>query len=260
MQGYPVRSLFSYQFAGLNEQGIPQVINENGEVVTSDVNFQSFDATHLVYEGPTDPTITGGFGNTVSWKNFRLNVFLTYSFGNKIRLDPVFKYSYDDMQALPREFKNRWVTPGDEMYTTIPAIATYRQYVADSQLSRAYNAYNYSTERIADGGFVRLKEISLTYDLPESFLKKIRFSSASVKVQATNLCLLYADKKLNGQIRNSSTQVVWQLLTRSSSHSLFVSACRIVKQINRQQNYEIAKIIIYRCCWIGITHIVQRFS
>ena len=85
------------------------------------------------------------------------------------------------------------------MYTTIPAIATYRQYVADSQLSRAYNAYNYSTERIADGGFVRLKEISLTYDLPESFLKKIRFSSASVKVQATNLCLLYADKKLNGQ-------------------------------------------------------------
>lgn len=199
LQGYPVRSLFSYQFAGLNEQGIPQVINENGEVVTSDVNFQSFDATHLVYEGPTDPTITGGFGNTVSWKNFRLNVFLTYSFGNKIRLDPVFKYSYDDMQALPREFKNRWVTPGDEMYTTIPAIATYRQYVADSQLSRAYNAYNYSTERIADGGFVRLKEISLTYDLPESFLKKIRFSSASVKVQATNLCLLYADKKLNGQ-------------------------------------------------------------
>ena len=126
-------------------------------------------------------------------------MFLTYSFGNKIRLDPVFKYSYDDMQALPREFKNRWVTPGDEMYTTIPAIATYRQYVADSQLSRAYNAYNYSTERIADGGFVRLKEISLTYDLPESFLKKIRFSSASVKVQATNLCLLYADKKLNGQ-------------------------------------------------------------
>lgn len=58
LQGYPVRSLFSYQFAGLNEQGIPQVINENGEVVTSDVNFQSFDATHLVYEGPTDPTIT----------------------------------------------------------------------------------------------------------------------------------------------------------------------------------------------------------
>ena len=100
-----MRSLFSYQFAGLNEQGLPQVINENGEVATSDVNFQSFDATHLVYEGPTDPTITGGFGNTVSWKNFRLNVFLTYSFGNKIRLDPVFKYSYDDMQALPRELR-----------------------------------------------------------------------------------------------------------------------------------------------------------
>ena len=66
-------------------------------------------------------------------------------------------------------------------------------------MDRAYNAYNYSTERIAEGGFIRVKEVSLTYDLPKSFLEKIKFYSASIKVQATNLCLLYADKKLNGQ-------------------------------------------------------------
>ena len=133
------------------------------------------------------------------WKNFRLNVFLTYSFGNKVRLDPVFSNSYDDMTALPREFKNRWTLPGDEAYTTIPVIASKRQDEQDQYLERAYSAYNYSTERVADGGFIRLKEVSLTYDLPKSFLEKIRFSSASLKLQATNLCLLYADKKLNGQ-------------------------------------------------------------
>ncbi len=199
LKGYPVRSLFSYQFEGLNEQGLPQVINENGEKTVTDINFQSFDASHLVYEGPTDPTITGGFGNTVSWKNFRLNVFMTYSFGNKLRLDPIFSNSYSDEQAMPREFSNRWVAPGDENVTTIPVIASYRQNAEISQLSRAYNAYNYSTERVADGGFIRLKEISLTYDLPKSFLEKIRFTSASLKFQATNICLLYADKKLNGQ-------------------------------------------------------------
>ena len=198
-EGYPVRSLFSYQFAGLNDEGLPQVVNEKGEVTLTDINFQEYDNPYLVYEGPTDPTITGGFGNTLSWKNFRLNVFMTYSFGNKLRLDPIFSNEYDDMQALPREFKNRWTMPGDEAYTTIPVIASKRQNESISYLERAYSAYNYSTERIADGGFIRLKEVSLTYDLPKSFLEKIKFTSASLKLQATNVCLLYADKKLNGQ-------------------------------------------------------------
>lgn len=200
LQGYPVRALFSIPFVGLNEEGLPTFINEDGEVVVDDINFQEFEKTgYLKYEGPTDPTITGGFGNIFKWKNFRLNVFMTYSFGNKIRLNPVFAASYDDLTAMPKEFKNRWTLPGDEKYTNIPVIASKRQYMNYDNLDAAYSAYNYSTERIADGGFIRLKEVSLTYDLPKSFLEKIKFSSASLKVQATNLCLLYADKKLNGQ-------------------------------------------------------------
>ena len=199
-EGYPVRAIFSIPFVGLNEEGIPQVINQDGVVTTTDINFQEFEKTDfLKYEGPTAPTITGGFGNILTWKNFKLNVFMTYSFGNKIRLDPVFSASYDDLTAMPKEFKNRWVQPGDEKYTTIPVIASRRQYKNYDYLSRAYNAYNYSTERIADGGFIRLKEISLTYDLPKSFLEKIHFTSASIKAQATNLWLIYSDDKLNGQ-------------------------------------------------------------
>ena len=200
LEGYPVRAIFSIPFMGLNEEGLPTFLNEDGEVVVDDINFQEFEKTgYLKYEGPTDPTITGGFGNIFTWKNFRLNVFLTYSFGNKVRLNPIFSSSYDDLASMPKEFKNRWTLPGDEAHTTIPVIASKRQNERYLYLDYAYNAYNYSTERIADGGFIRLKEVSLTYDLPKSFLQKIRFSSASVKVQATNLCLLYADKKLNGQ-------------------------------------------------------------
>lgn len=59
----------------------------------------------LIYEGPTDPTITGSFGNIFRYKNFRLNIFLTYSFGNKIRLDPVFSNKYTDLTAMPKEYK-----------------------------------------------------------------------------------------------------------------------------------------------------------
>lgn len=200
LQGYPVRSLFSMDFQGLNEEGVPTFINESGEVTTSDVNFQERDKkSHLIYEGSTDPTITGSFGNVFAYKGFKLNVFITYSFGNVIRLDPSFHNKYSDLDATPKEFKNRWMTSGNEQYTTIPSIADRRMNTQDTHLSRAYNAYNYSTERVAKGDFIRMKEISLSYDFPKTWINRLKLSTASLKLQATNLFLIYADDKLNGQ-------------------------------------------------------------
>ena len=199
-EGYPHRSLFSIPFVGLNDEGIPNIINESGEVTTTDINFQEFDnLDFLKYEGPAEPVYTGGLNNMFRWKNWRLNVFITYSFGNKLRLDPVFSAGYSDQTAMPKEFKNRWVMPGDEKITNIPTIASVRQYYNDRYLGYAYNAYNYSTARVADGGFIRLKDVSLTYDFNQNTIKKIGLGTASVKLDVTNLFLIYADKKLNGQ-------------------------------------------------------------
>lgn len=200
MAGYPVRSLFSMDFKGLNEDGLPTFINEKGELTVSKINFQDRDSkSYLIYEGPTDPTITGSLGNLFTYKNFRLNVFMTYSYGNVIRLDPVFSNRYSDLDAMPKEFKNRWTMAGDEKITTIPVIADQRQNKSDNYLKYAYNAYNYSTARVAKGDFIRMKEISLSYDLPKEWLKSLKISDVSLKIQATNLFLIYADKKLNGQ-------------------------------------------------------------
>ena len=199
-QGYPQSALFSIPFVGLNDEGIPMIINEQGVETTTDINFQEYEKLDfLKYEGPMEAPYTGGFNNTVTWKRLRLNVFLTYSFGNVIRMDKVFSARYSDMSAMPREFKNRWVIPGDEKKTDIPAIASRRQYVNDSHLSYAYNAYNYSEARVAKGDFIRLKDISLTYELPSQFIRRIGLGTASLRFNATNLWLLYADKKLNGQ-------------------------------------------------------------
>lgn len=100
---------------------------------------------------------------------------------------------------MPKEFKNRWTTAGDEKYTDIPVIADLRVYNNDSYLNRAYNAYNLSTARVAKGDFIRMKEISLAYDFPKKWVNALSLSNVSMKLQATNLFLLYADKKLNGQ-------------------------------------------------------------
>lgn len=200
LPGYPHRGLFSIRFAGLDSNGIPTFYNEKGEITSTDINLQGSDNFDwLQYEGPMEPTFFGSFGNTFRYKGWNLNVYFTYSGGNKVRLDPAFSATYNDQVATPREFKNRWTLPGDEAKTNVPAILSYRQYYDNTDLRVAYNVYNYSTERVADGGFIRLKEISLSYEFPKKWLDPLKVSNLSLKIQATNLCLLYADKKLNGQ-------------------------------------------------------------
>ncbi|MBQ9640153.1 MAG: SusC/RagA family TonB-linked outer membrane protein [Bacteroidaceae bacterium] len=202
MEGYPVRSVFSIPFLGLNKEGFPVFAGHDGQPTTTGVFFQETDPEmlkFLEYSGSADPTDMGSFGNVFKFKGFTLNLFVTYSFGNKVRLDPVFSSRYNDLVAMPKEFKNRWVVPGDEQFTDIPVIASTRQNRNDTDLGIAYSSYNYSTARVAKGDFIRMKEISLSYDFPQSLISPLKINSLSLKLQATNLFLIYADKKLNGQ-------------------------------------------------------------
>ena len=210
MEGRPVGALYSIPFAGLTEEGLPTFFIDKEQTKVAGpgnydaIYFQEFEnVDYLKYEGSIDPTITGSFGNTFSWKGLKLNVFFTYSFGNVLRLDPlcpVYSSDYSDLTASMKEMKNRWMVPGDENITSIPAIATVRQMREINALNNAYSAYNYSTERVAKGDFIRLKELSLAYDLPKKvFEGQKAVSSFGVKLSATNLWLAYADKKLNGR-------------------------------------------------------------
>lgn len=200
MQGYPVRALFSIPFMGLDKNGHPQILNEKGQVTTYDINFQERNNTsYLKYEGPTDPTYTGSLGNMFNYKGFHLNIFMTYAFGNVVRLNPVFSGQYNDLSSMTKVYKNRWMQAGDENKTNVPGILSAREYKENSQLRYGYNAYNYTTERIAKGDFIRMKEISLAYDFPAKWFHGTAVNNISVKLQATNLFLIYADKKLNGQ-------------------------------------------------------------
>ena len=208
-EGRPVRALYSIPFAGLNDEGLPTFYTkkdkETGKYLEesrtlSDIYYQeNKELDFLKYEGPTDPTITGSLGNDFTYKGFRLNVFITYSFGNVVRLDEAFAVAYSDLSSMPREFKNRWVIPGDEKTTNIPVIASLRQYSNNRYIAYGYNAYNYCDIRVAKGDFIRMKEISISYAVPQKFLSKLNFSNTSLKLQVTNPFLIYADKKLNGQ-------------------------------------------------------------
>jgi hypothetical protein len=193
--GYPARGLFSIDFQNINEEtGVPSFINEDGNL-SQDVYLQSTDVKYLKYQGPVDPLFNGGFYNSFSYKGFTASALFTFSAGNKVRLNPTYKNSYSDLDALPNDFLYRFVQYKDNQ---TPSIVEPRNL---DRLDGAYpyNAYNYSTSRIADGGFVRLKSVTMGYALPNTTVNKIGFKTASLTLVANNLALLYSDSKLNGQ-------------------------------------------------------------
>lgn len=200
-EDYPINSIFSLQNAGLDPtNGVPRFINENG-VVSNGVYLQSIKTQYLKYEGPADPTITGGWDNTFRYKGFSVNALITYQAGNKVRLRPTYTNFYTDLDVSPNEFKGRWQIPGDELLTNIPSIPSIDY--TNAELARAtvypYANYNYSSARVVDGGFVRLKKVTVTYAIPSDFTKKIGLKNSSISFTGNNLWLIYSDKNLHGQ-------------------------------------------------------------
>lgn len=199
LEGYPVNGLFSIDYQGLvRNNGSPLFINEK-DTIGSTVYLQDENVQYLVFEGPVDPKFNGGFSNTFNYRNFSLNVFVTYQAGNKIRLYPAFRNTYSDYDAMPKEFYDRWMQPGDNVVPGVqPAILdAYTAYLLRD--TYAYNNYNYSTARVASGDFIRLKTVSLTYLLGRAALQKIGLNSGSVTASAINPWLIYSDAKLKGQ-------------------------------------------------------------
>ncbi|MEM9328489.1 MAG: SusC/RagA family TonB-linked outer membrane protein [Bacteroidota bacterium] len=199
--GQPRRSLYSTNFAGLNSQGIATFLGSDGETVLQ-FDLQERDGLEdiLVFEGSVEPRGSGGFTNTFSYNNFSLFVLLSYKFGYKIRLNDAFFERYTDFDALPGELVDRWVVPGDEDLTNIPTIVDRNAAQADGDVVQSYRLYNKSTERVANGDYVRLKTVRLTYNLPSNWVQKVGLQTANVSVEGLNLALLYSDQEnLRGQ-------------------------------------------------------------
>lgn len=205
--GYPKGALFSYKFEGLNNYGLPTFLTEDPDFNPAKpydlIDFQDTDKVldYLVYEGPTEANVSGGLSNSFTYKNWDFSFFISFSSGNKVRLASAYKSKYTDLDVFPREFVNRWIASGDENITNVPTIPSQSvlQAFGENELERAYNAYNYSTARTADGDFIRMKNIALGYNFDKQTINKLGISNFRLSLQTTNPFLIYSDSKLGGQ-------------------------------------------------------------
>ena len=142
--------------------------------MNGDGKIDDYDRTII---GCGQPLHTGGFSNTFTWKNFDLNIFFTWSYGNDIlnanRL--IFESGYKSQTNQLASFADRW-TP-ENPTSNIPR-------------TNATGNEEYSSRIIEDGSFLRLKNVSLGYTFSGRGIRKAGISSLRLYVSADNIWTL----------------------------------------------------------------------
>ncbi|RXK59388.1 SusC/RagA family TonB-linked outer membrane protein [Lacibacter luteus] len=144
----------------------------------------SYNAATRQYIGKSAaPKFTGGVTNTFAYNNFTLTAFLNFVYGNRVYNDSRFYFDNDGLYESYNQMQlakgwSRWSKPGD--------IATHPKPVHGR--TDASNAS--STRYLEDGSYIRLRNIRLSYDLPNSVISKAKLSAVRFFVSGDNLWTL----------------------------------------------------------------------
>ncbi|MBR9854331.1 MAG: SusC/RagA family TonB-linked outer membrane protein [Algicola sp.] len=180
IEGYPIDYIYNFRWAGLSEDGHPQIYDNEGNIYSSEDPELDPQIEWLNYAGSTAPKYFGSVVNTLRYKGFRLNTIFTYKFGHVMRLPTVYVRGSDLLLA---EVDNRWRQPGDENTTDIPRMYDVAQQpFVRTQFSEA------NDNRTKSASFVRLNNVNLIYDFPKGILGK-EIQSLQIQAQATNVAL-----------------------------------------------------------------------
>ncbi|ALI99866.1 SusC/RagA family TonB-linked outer membrane protein [Rufibacter tibetensis] len=200
----PFGSFYGYKFKGVykdaestiaKDKNGNAIIGPNGQVVpmrfgypTVDYVFQPGDAMYedinhdgnidykdVVYLGNANPRLTGGFGPTVRYKNWRLNMFFN------------FRYKYDIVNQTKMYTENMY----DFSNQSTAILRRWRRSGDVTDMPRALNnmGYNWlaSDRYVEDGSFLRFKTVTVRYYLPKHLIQRLRANDLSFYVTANNL-------------------------------------------------------------------------
>ena len=170
VEGKPADALYVYRFAGLNEEGHATYWNAQGERV---LGSQAIDPEDVVYAGTTRPKFDMSFTNWFTYKNFDLSFMFIAKLGHKYRKD-----SFSGTNYINRHVTERWREPGDEETTIYPRLQRYSS-------DRFY--FPYADIFIGKANYLKLRDVTLTYRLPEKAVSAIGLANAKLYFQARNL-------------------------------------------------------------------------
>lgn len=203
--GRPISGFYVYKNLGMaqTEADIPKYWTQNGTYVplnngSEDAPFRpgmnliadlngdgNITGDDLYYAGSALPVAYGGFANELKWNGFDLNVLFTYTLGRKI-INALKHGSLGfngKWGTIFNDYRNMsfWQKPGDHGMPTLEAV------------SDMYNGQFSGTtdDMIEKVSWVRLKQLTLGYNVPKNILKKINMEGIRIFFTAENLFILH---------------------------------------------------------------------
>lgn len=172
------RSMYSYyliDYYGVNpSNGEALFRTEDGTLTNNAAKARKY------YAGSPEPKLIGGFNTTFAWKGFSASAFFEFKAGNKVFLVNEWSYLNSDGSEMTNNqmasSNNYWKKPGDNGVQPKPVAG--QAVSSDAALS---------TRWLADGSYLRVKDLTLSYSLQERALRKLKVKGLKFYVSGLNL-------------------------------------------------------------------------
>ena len=177
--GQPIGVFYGAEYAGVDPANGDALYFVNDPTPGADpaLTTNDYNEANFVTLGSSLPKLIGGISNTFSWENLTLDLRFQGQYGNKIHNGGGLYMSCNacwfDNQTLDQ--LDRWQKPGD--ITDVP----------QARFGYGNGGENRSSRYISDGAYLRLKNVSLSYDLPKNWFSSTHLASLRVYATATNL-------------------------------------------------------------------------
>lgn len=202
-KGKPLSTFVLPHYAGVNPAtGQPMYYDANGNITYNPLSYQVREDLTIDFRddkvwGTALPRFFGGWNNQFSYKGITLDFLWQYQYGNVTYnsdwwLNLLTGMSGGDNNVT--KVLERWQKPGD--ITNVPRLSLSETYNGVS-LTRASNRY------IEDASYIRLKTVSLGYNVSPEFLKG--FKSARIFVQAVNLLTFTKSNVIDPEVVGTAT-------------------------------------------------------
>ena len=165
----------------------------NGRLATN-----NYEKTNEKIIGDATPKVYGGINTDITWKGITLGLNFIYKLGGKL-YDGAEKDVNDDGYYWTRTrsrfvAENRWTHEGQK--TTVPQIRGID--LTDAMIK--------SSRHLHAADFLRLKTITLGYNLPKSWISKVKLANARVYCSAQNLWTWAAFKEVDPEVNSYGTR------------------------------------------------------
>lgn len=167
--GYPSDGFWGFCFAGLNDKGEMQIYDAEGNIIKP----SSATTDDVVYQGTARPKTDMSLTNRFRYKDWELSFMFIAKLGHKYRKD-----CFSGSNIQNRHLSERWKQPGDEAHTIYPALKTWNDDLM---------YFPYIDKLIGNASYMKLRDVTLTYNVPNRVTKLVGMSDAKVYFQARNL-------------------------------------------------------------------------